>query len=299
MKKTLLFTFVALALASVSYAQIPNSDFEQWDSSATYHYNEPHFWGTLNSNPLAQLLNVVFVSKSTDAHSGQYAMQIQSKLVSTTVAPGAAASGKIHINLSPISFWADSGFTTSVLPASITGWYKYTPIGVDSAFIHVFYTHWNGSARDTVGRGSDTILTAASTYTMFTVPIMPGVAAGPDSALVEFISSSVDSARNGSTLLIDDLAIVMGTNDLSFDENNISVYPNPSHGRIYIENKKPNNTESRIEIYNVLGSKIKSFELTPVSTEIKTGSIPAGIYLYQIVEGENHILKTGRLNIQK
>jgi len=59
-------------------------------------------------------------------------------------------------------------------------------------------------------------------------------------------------------------------------ENTISIYPNPSNGLYTIE--LADCTDASIEIYNVLGKKVKSMQQTATKTTVDLTGFPKGIY---------------------
>ncbi|MGB0850495.1 MAG: aryl-sulfate sulfotransferase [Bacteroidia bacterium] len=66
----------------------------------------------------------------------------------------------------------------------------------------------------------------------------------------------------------------------SIQELAISVYPNPSHGVVYLENVPKNLGSYIVEMYNVYGAKISSFEDT-ATLDIR--SLTSGTYMLKIV----------------
>ena len=69
--------------AAMSQTQIPEGGFNNWILHSTEIYYEPagDWWATLN--PLATLGGPVTVYRTTDAHSGEYAAQLETKLWGT------------------------------------------------------------------------------------------------------------------------------------------------------------------------------------------------------------------------
>lgn len=67
---------------------IPNADMEAWADSVSFE--EPIGWGTTNP------FGVTTVSKTTDAHSGQFAALLESKSVLGITIAGIMATGVIN-----------------------------------------------------------------------------------------------------------------------------------------------------------------------------------------------------------
>jgi hypothetical protein len=78
-----------MLLAVNLFAQvIPNADMEAWADSVSFE--EPIGWGTTNP------FGVTTVSKTTDAHSGQFAALLESKSVLGITIAGIMATGVIN-----------------------------------------------------------------------------------------------------------------------------------------------------------------------------------------------------------
>jgi hypothetical protein len=64
-------------------------------------------------------------------------------------------------------------------------------------------------------------------------------------------------------------------------KNSFSVYPNPSNGNFNIEINE-NLIDSKATIYNLLGQKVKDFDLKSTTTN---QNLNKGIYLLEIEKG--------------
>ena len=72
-------------------------------------------------------------------------------------------------------------------------------------------------------------------------------------------------------------------------ENAISIYPNPSNGLYTIE--LADYTDASIEIYNVLGKKVKSMQQTATKTTVDLTGFPKGVYFVNILSNGEQISK--------
>ena len=70
----------------------------------------------------------------------------------------------------------------------------------------------------------------------------------------------------------------------------VSFYPNPAKDNITVKY----NTTKPIEgnIYNVLGSKVKSFQLMGAETAINISDLQGGVYFIRFVDGGNMVAKS-------
>ena len=86
-------------------------------------------------------------------------------------------------------------------------------------------------------------------------------------------------------------SIGCSSNQLSVDDeilhNSLKLYPNPSTNILTIESK--NSTISKVEIYTVLGEKIK--EITSNFGSITTNKLPKGIYIIKIYSEKSSMIR--------
>ena len=198
---------------------IPNGEFEEWDVVALENPNEYFTTNgfTFNDGPS--------VIKSDDAHSGEYAMLVETKILgdpSDEEYIGAAVTGV------PAENGVNGGFPVDSLPDALTGYFKYAPQNGDSAEVTIIFKKWNGVQADFVAFGSIR-LPASPVYAPFSVPINFGpIPPEVDSAII-FISSSMgvfdfndegdEEPQLGSKLWIDSLSFSSLPNAAPFAGN--------------------------------------------------------------------------------
>jgi len=73
----------------------------------------------------------------------------------------------------------------------------------------------------------------------------------------------------------------------------ITTFPNPTHSKFNFKIKSNKNEDITIEIYNILGRKIESFQKVPGNSEIDLTNYPNGIYYI------NYLSKNGTLGYSK
>jgi hypothetical protein len=54
-----------------------------------------------------------------------------------------------------------------------------------------------------------------------------------------------------------------------------------------------------VEIYNLLGEKIYTSNLTASITHMSIAEYPSGIYLYRVIAQTGHLISAGKLIVQK
>jgi len=78
----------------------------------------------------------------------------------------------------------------------------------------------------------------------------------------------------------------------SVNENKLQstkAYPNPAKNYFFVELAKQPKPNTTIEIYNLLGSKVRSIAVRSTKVEVNVSDLKSGIYLYSISENGNSI----------
>ncbi|HET6227210.1 MAG TPA: T9SS type A sorting domain-containing protein [Bacteroidia bacterium] len=262
-----------------------DGDFELWNSQTFY---SPNNWYLQTDNALA-------VSRSNDAKGGTYAIELQTYRGDRDGKP-AAQAGSISTgyysekcNNCP----QQGGYPFSNQIDTLAFWYKYAPMGNDSAVVFLDFKK-NGAG--IFGKGMS--LHAAATYQYMEIPF--NVGQKPDSVIVQFQSSSWNDTLLsfvGSNLKIDQVhfksqSIV--TNIFNYkNEGSLSIFPNPTSGKIHIQNSGP--AIQNLEVYNVLGENIykTSFFKQQTTNELDLSIFGKGIYFVKFIyENESAEMKT-------
>lgn len=209
-----LLCFLAAGLQAHPQAQIPNGDFETWDSGTLNLFEEPGGGWFVTLNLLRTLGGPVSVEKSTDAHSGMYAAKLTTGSWGTLLVPGLVVTGEFDTQ-NPTEIIEGKPYTGK--PSRFGGWYKYSPANGDSGAIGMLLTRWNSATgqRDTVGEAGIVITTAIASWTEFDLPVIYHLPTATPDTLVVAITSSADGANFigevGSTLWVDDVELDMTT----------------------------------------------------------------------------------------
>ena len=74
----------------------------------------------------------------------------------------------------------------------------------------------------------------------------------------------------------------------------ISVYPNPASDFISVSNDENLKT---IVVYNIVGRKIKQFEIEHSGAQYDIRDLPDGLYSIHLVGKNNKVLSTQRLTV--
>ena len=271
---------IALMIASMTYAQIPNAGFETWTSHTTY--SEPDGWQTNDS--LTNLVGVYTCTEGSPGFAGAHYIDLTSRTIpSVGVAAAIAVSGTVDFT----TYLPKTGFAYTGHPTSLTGEWQYAPAAVtDTPVIAVGLTKWNGVKRDTVGYAYYKPLGSVTTWTAFSIPITYLTAETPDTAEI-YLASSGLTAVNGSYLYVDTLAFAgatgTGITAINSGRSPFSVYPNPSDGLITINIPSGYNEEVKVTITNTIGATIKTTAAItnePITIQLHE---PAGLYFIRAV----------------
>ncbi len=278
---------------------ILNADFESWQ--AVTSYEDPTSWMTSNAAS-SQVVGLPTVLKSTTANSGQYAAQLQTAGTALHF-PGVITNGVITSpGVGQITFSGGTPWTTR--SQNLTGYFQYTAGGgADSALVTAILFHRNGANRDTIAVGRKG-LGAQATYAQFTLNFNyhDWSSTMPDSVLIIVQSSkNILSAQTGTVLLIDDIALhgnVAGINNTVITKPSVAIYPNPASSVVRFSFKGMNNA-STLNIYDLLGKKIKSITIDGSVLNLETEDMDNGMYFYQVSDLNNAVLSTGKFSIKK
>ena len=103
---------------------------------------------------------------------------------------------------------------------------------------------------------------------------------------------------HGGDSVYDYFQDVLGINNVTAQSAGITVFPNPSNGMFTFQWVVISG-ECSVEIYNVLGEQVKSFELSGQRNEVDLSSQPRGIYLYRVIANNGSLIGEGKLVVQK
>jgi hypothetical protein len=301
----LLLLVVILSFGMISYSQIQlqNAGFEQWEDVGLGTDNmEPVHWSSIktsdntNLNPLAP----VVWFKSTDAHSGNYSVELQN-VETILVATGTLTNGRVHSDLDPANQYIftnpnDSKYNCPIIfrPDSVVGWYKFYPVNNDTIQVRVVLhkgyakipddnmTNWVGQAF--FKSGSDTV----DQWTRFSVPFEYYSQDNPEYALVILNSGNGFDAQPNSIAYFDDIELIYNTPPNAIRANrqqNISLYLDDS--RQLSLKGIPLTTYKSLRIIDITGRQIWTCPITSDQVDLSGLNLIRGIYLVTLKNDQN------------
>jgi hypothetical protein len=252
-----------------------NGSFESWDPHTIYL---PAQWAVDGDT----------IFRTTDAHSGTYALELKTYLSEDNfVNSEMATNGTMPPNSGPVG-----GQPYSQMNDTLYGWYKYTPAGTDNANILINLTQTGTN----VGGGNLTLVPAPS-YTFFQLPISASVQ--PDTMLIQFRSSSGNPSFSnvGSTLKVDDIYLQSSPLTSPFSWNAlgpVQLSPNPAAGgSCLLEWSTRSAAPVTVTVADISG-RIISCDVTAAGEKrfvIDTAVMSKGAYVVTLEQGGSRVSK--------
>lgn len=278
MKKQFLFIAFACASSLLKAQSVPNGGFENWTNQVLYE--DPQYWTGMNI--LMAIGAPQSAIKSTDAHSGTYALRLKSILQDidgdgqADTIPGMLMLGTIDL----ASGESVSGYPFTQRPDSLIGWYKLTSGTNSSFFINFSSSKWDAGSgmSETVG-SAHFEGPVSSQYIRFSVPIDYSGNAAPDSIQL-YISNSNDDSGITNELFLDDLSFVYNnTAGITENTTQVQLYPNPVTNQLKIRSDQP---IVRISVKDIHGKQVFDQSGNMPVYQVETTGFTSGIYFCEL-----------------
>lgn len=313
-------TGIGIVASLLSFGQVvPNAGFETWNSVGIFE--DPESWGTVNFGSAFLAGFPVTCEKTTDSHSGQYAVKLTTRAASDTTdlapfgfdydtVPGMLLIGSISSE--------DIGMGYTLRPVSAQFYYKYQPAIGDSAGAIVQLTRNVNGTQEVVGQGYMVFNSQVSTYTLGDIPIQYYNNNTPDTlTFVTFSSAyaiSLFGGNNfpetgppipGSTLYFDDISLTgpnipNPVNEAVAPKFSFAMYPNPAHNQLsFLSNGHQfANNPLTVEFYDMTGRRVESINVTQILQTTDISTLAPGMYIYSVSSSKG-ILHTGKFTVAK
>ncbi len=285
MKTKLLF--VSTLLSSAVFGQIPNNGFEtitsdnhisQWSKSFLISITidstgESTGDSIVFDNPDNQLYR-----STTDAHSGQYAMEMTNayNYTSNTGLTGGAflASSDFYSSLFP-----ELIPVAPIQPTSFSFYYKFLPAGMDSAQATLTVHSYDGFQ---IGQATITLGGTVNEYTLADIPIVYDQILPVEYISIGFWNASPGNQPTlGTKFIVDDVTLngSLGIGETALGD--VSVYPSPASESFTISGDLKN-----VTITDLNGSHV-SFDMASTG-KVECSNWANGCYFIQTIN-ENTI----------
>lgn len=281
MKKLILILGSVLAIHAEASAQIPNNGFENWTTIGAYE--NPNSWATTNSSSAGPFYACTKSSDHYPTNVGNYSIRLENK---TTLTPATGAGGMAITKAFDFPF--KPAFPVTGHPTSLTGYYKFTQLNNDTAFIKVnlFLNHTlinSGS----ILNDAFIVTTNVSSWTSFSLTL-PSYA-NADSASIWLSAYYPETQTNGpsgnSVLYVDNLNfdnLIIGVKESDKASTLFNMYPNPAADMVELAFENTYSGSVTANIYTVLGKLIRSKELEPNEHQLRIGDLVNGVYLIEL-----------------
>lgn len=291
--------FILLSSSGISQTNpIPNAGFELWNNAGAENEN-PAGWG-IATYSIPFVWTTLSAVKTNDAHTGDYAIQMESTTFPPPPTPGlpipgVATSGPTNL----FNFSTSEGFAYSEKPNVLKGFYKYFPENGDTGKIAVIltYTFINADTtrRDTLVMAEKYFRNSVSEYTAFFVPLAYDYSKTPDSVIIAMYASQPGSVQVGSRLLVDDLELVhsyVGIADPNPSEGSFTLWPNPAKTETLIQTDKLFGA-GELRIFDNFGRLVKNtyFCMNQSGSIISLEGLSSGVYVVQWIGSNRSIVK--------
>lgn len=207
--------------------QLQNAGFEEWED-VSIGTDEPVHWSSIKTsdNLVLNGLAPVVWGRSSNAHSGNYSLNLFNVGIIGIVATGTISTGRLHSEMNPELGY---GFTDpdddrwhSVFtdrPDSITGWFKCNPatddFGTVKFLLHTGYAQIPGDESNYIAFAYYELPEEEITqWTRFSAPFVYSSSGNPEYCLTIITSGNGTEAIDGSTALFDDFEFIYNEADI-------------------------------------------------------------------------------------
>ena len=283
-----------LAATPAPAQTFPNSNLENWVTRNGVE--SPVNWLTLDDFT-GGVLRTGTVTKTTVAHSGGFAAQIQTQpLAGLGQVPGYLILGTAFRGGATIL----GGLPFTARPRSLQFYYQLsgTRAVADSAAMFVLLTRRVNGMPTIVAGGQYVFPALAANYTLVTVPLQYTSALAPDSVSMVFYSGNANVVTTGTVLRVDDIAFsgtATATRDAALNAA-LSASPNPSpDGRFVLGSAEPALLGAPLLVLDATGRVVRH-EVAPrgagaATRALDLSALPAGVYTVHLFTAQGLVTR--------
>lgn len=268
--------------------QVPNPNFESWIPNVV---NEPDGWMTLNFGNIYD--GNYSVTQDNTPYFGSYDCMIKTTIAEWGDTIGYITNGNFNGPNGP-----GGGMQVMQNPQKITGYYKYTPVGNDTAIAGGWSSRWDVPGDSAIVlEEAITKLPAAASWTYFEVNLAYNTWPYVDTFALAFASSNFDDYSTyvgvGSVLYLDEIGVSyfpLTINETS--SSPVAVFPNPATKYLNVRLESVAGGQQTFSIYNAEGKLVKSETFNNAAQSgfytMEVGELIAGSYIWKI-EGDGAV----------
>jgi hypothetical protein len=298
MKKNLLFLLAAAIFSPIAFygQQLENPGFEEWEDAGTV-IQEPVDWSSIKTSDGGDFINNAAPQvwdKSTDAHSGNFAIKLINREAFSLVATGTMTNGRVHAEFDANASYTytdptDPRWNTvfTARPDSIVIWAKQYPKENDFSQIKiVLHTGEaklpeNGTMPNWVGFGIINLPTGnIETWTRYAAPIdYFNDSIAPEHVLVVINSGNGVDAIDSSYAFFDDVELVYGPQGIPSHKVQ-TPFMHYQDGQIRIDMDNPSNYMNCLfQLVDMSGRTLYSKKLSSSIVSNLPEDLKQGVYV--------------------
>lgn len=276
-------------MAGLSAQEIPGYNFENWTEGDTL---APDGWQSHNSNQNG--FNAV--SKSSEHYEGSFSVKL-----AIMIHPGQdTTAGHMESKRANGNEGLGASYPVSSAHTSLTGFYKYIPVGGDSA--QIISPLFKSGYANPLGYGNIlamafTTLGAVATFTPFSITFSYFAGLVPDSGYVsidpfkeiDITNPNAKLAPHGNSVLYVDAlnydTYITGIEDKTDITTNFSLYPTVGNGYLQLKFETTTTDFTTVKVYDLNAREIKNL----YSGDLNTGAQSFHFNLNNVSNG-NYLL---------
>jgi len=311
MKAVRYFTWLVLLAwggRAATAQTIPNGDFEAWASTGgapeapTGWLTTDFILGYYANVPAGSYLNTGTVAKGTQAHGGRFAAQISTLRLATNNGGTVLHPGWLVLGARPGPYdyaeLPNAGAPCATRPTQLQFYYQLTGPAADSASALVYVTRTVGGVPTVLG-GAFQYLAPTTGYSLLTMPLQYSSADVPDSVHIQLSSGDARVITAGTTLLVDDMALVnptLTTRASAATQDLVAVTPNPSPAGHFVLSSpaQPDLAAAPLAVFDVTGRLVQRQPAQAVPSAgraLDLSGLPLGIYTLRLDTRQGSIVR--------
>jgi hypothetical protein len=270
----------------------PNAGFEDWNEVLSEE-EVPDDWFT--SNAFNTESSGIGITKTEDSYEGDFAAKLENKVVLWGDTIAVLTNGAFGEN------GVFGGMSVDKTPERLTGHYKYSPVGQDSAIVSVTLFHFNDTTNVTeILETTQIKLGTASEYSLFELTIPYNAYPTPNIVNISFFAGKTDGGAGfGSTLFVDALQMTYkpdGIGDM-VTTNGFVAFPNPVSKTLFFQFKQPIYKDINVAIIDLMGKTVFQKTIKAAQSEsfnLEVSNLENGFYFYRMTSQESGEAITGK-----